>query len=279
MSLFFPRLSLPQLSPDRLPEMSAQAVVRARKRLRVRSPAAPVGVIRSPYKGVGGELHAIREYVPGDDVRQMDWAAFARTGVPHVRVRLAERQPTFWLVVDTSASMRCGRLVPRSELALVAVRDMALLAKKSNGRLGAVVGDRLILPSAKRSQVDRIVAAISHAAGGDISQSIQTLLPRVRRWHEVIGVSDFVDPDLDAIARMAARCRWRSLAIVDEVDLPSTLGTLHLRCPETGRIVSVAASQVGRLRAAVESQQMDVRERLSRLGPYGITLESLWSVA
>ncbi len=64
------------------------------------------GDYRSSAPGAGTELMQIRPYTPGDDVRQIDWNVTARTGEPHVRVHVAERVLTTWLVLDLSASSR-----------------------------------------------------------------------------------------------------------------------------------------------------------------------------
>src|SRR4029450_3003634 len=66
------------------------------------------GDYRSALLGQGSELALIRPYVPGDDVRRIDWNVTARTNEPHVRVDLAERVLVTWLVLDTSASMELG---------------------------------------------------------------------------------------------------------------------------------------------------------------------------
>src|SRR5262249_56195729 len=66
------------------------------------------GDYRSSRLGPGTELAQVRVYEPGDDVRMIDWNVTARTQVPHVRVHLAERVLTSWVVVDASASMRFG---------------------------------------------------------------------------------------------------------------------------------------------------------------------------
>jgi uncharacterized protein (DUF58 family) len=58
--------------------------------------------------GIGTELAQIRQYAPGDDVRHLDWNVTARTGEPHVRVHVAERSVTTWLLLDTSPSMAFG---------------------------------------------------------------------------------------------------------------------------------------------------------------------------
>src|SRR5512132_4024555 len=66
------------------------------------------GDYRSSLFGEGTELAQVRPYVPGDDVRRIDWSVTARTGQPHVRVHLAERVLVTWLVLDTSPSMQFG---------------------------------------------------------------------------------------------------------------------------------------------------------------------------
>ena len=62
----------------------------------------------APGVGAGTELAQLRPYVPGDDVRQIDPAATARTGIPHVRQQVPERPLTTWLVLDVSPSMAFG---------------------------------------------------------------------------------------------------------------------------------------------------------------------------
>ena len=66
------------------------------------------GDFRSNLLGAGSELAMVRPYVPGDDVRRIDWNVTARTGEPHVRVDLAERVLVTWLALDTSPSMQFG---------------------------------------------------------------------------------------------------------------------------------------------------------------------------
>ena len=62
------------------------------------------GDYRSRALGLGTELAQVREYQPGDDVRQIDWNVTARTTIPHVRVQVADRVLTTWLMLDTSPS-------------------------------------------------------------------------------------------------------------------------------------------------------------------------------
>ena len=66
------------------------------------------GEYASAFHGRGMEFQEVREYVPGDDVRDIDWNVTARTNVPHVKVYREERELTLMLAVDVSPSVRSG---------------------------------------------------------------------------------------------------------------------------------------------------------------------------
>ncbi|MFN2490923.1 MAG: DUF58 domain-containing protein [Actinomycetota bacterium] len=66
------------------------------------------GEFQSSTYGPGMELAQVRRYELGDDVRQIEWNVTARTGEPHVRVHLAERNLTTWILLDSSPSMAFG---------------------------------------------------------------------------------------------------------------------------------------------------------------------------
>src|SRR5437879_5502117 len=67
-----------------------------------------VGEYRSVFKGRGMEFDEVREYVPGDDIRTIDWNVTARSGWPHVKRYVEEREMTAILLVDLSLSGRFG---------------------------------------------------------------------------------------------------------------------------------------------------------------------------
>ena len=95
------------------------------------------GDYRSSLLGDGTELAQIRPYVPGDDVRRIDWNVTARTGEPHVRVHLAERVLVTWLVLDTSPSMRFGTADRRkADVAEGVALAVGHLATRRGNRLG-----------------------------------------------------------------------------------------------------------------------------------------------
>jgi uncharacterized protein (DUF58 family) len=97
------------------------------------------GDFRSNLLGTGSELAMIRPYVPGDDVRRIDWNVTARTGEAHVRVDLAERVLVTWLVLDTSVSMQFGTAERRkADVAEGVAVAIGHLATRRGNRLGVV---------------------------------------------------------------------------------------------------------------------------------------------
>ena len=91
---------------------------------------------RSALLGRGTELAQVRPYVPGDDVRLIDWNVTARTTEPHVRVHLAERVLVTWIVLDTSPSMAFGTADRRKA-------DVALGVALAIGHAATVRGNRV----------------------------------------------------------------------------------------------------------------------------------------
>ncbi|HXH97783.1 MAG TPA: DUF58 domain-containing protein, partial [Gaiellaceae bacterium] len=102
------------------------------------------GDYRSSRYGDGAELAQVRPYIPGDDVRLIEWNVTARTGTPHVRVNLAERVLVTWLVLDTSPSMQFGTADRRkTDVAAGAALAIGHVATRRGNRLGVLTfGDR-----------------------------------------------------------------------------------------------------------------------------------------
>src|SRR3954469_20063100 len=97
------------------------------------------GDYRSAVLGTGTELAQVRLYVPGDDVRRIDWAVTARTGDTHVRVHLAERVLVTWLVPAASRSMDFGPADRRkADVAEGVALAIGHLATRRGNRLGVL---------------------------------------------------------------------------------------------------------------------------------------------
>ena len=97
------------------------------------------GEHRSALLGQGSELAQVRPYIPGDDVRRIEWNVTARTGETHVRVDLAERVLVTWLALDVSASMSFGTAERRkADVAEGVALALGHVASRRGNRLGVV---------------------------------------------------------------------------------------------------------------------------------------------
>src|SRR5438270_6017888 len=130
----------------------------------------PSGDERSRGLGAGLEYADSREYVPGDDPRQIDWNLSARSGRTFVRLAHPDRGLDAWLLVDTSLSLDWGtaRCLKREAAADLVVAASMLLARRGN-RVGAMLFDqqvRMVLtPAAGRLSRARLVGEVRRGRG------------------------------------------------------------------------------------------------------------------
>ena len=174
---------------------------------------------RAAGVGLGTELAQLRPYETGDDVRHIDAAATARTGIPHVRLHVPERALTTWIVLDVSPSMAFGtarRL--KADVAEGAALVFGRLGVRRAGSVGMVAfgagGLRVLPPRGSKPGM----VALRRALGEGISPDGQ---------HDSKGLGDA----LDRAARLA---RQPGLVVVisdfrDQLDWERPLGSLRVR--------------------------------------------------
>jgi uncharacterized protein (DUF58 family) len=235
------------------------------------------GDYRAAVHGEGTELAQVRPYVPGDDVRHIDWAVTARTAEPHVRVHLAERVLVTWLVLDTSPSMQFGTAERRkADVAEGVALAVGHLATRRGNRLGvATFGDReprALPPAAGRAGLLGLLGALPDEAEQTRvgATSLGGALGRVgalaRQRSLVIVVSDFRGR-LDwrrPLLELAGRHHVLAVEIRDprEQELPN-LGELWLVDPETGRQLRVD-TRSPRLRARFAAAAAEERSAVAK---------------
>ncbi len=159
---------------------------------------------RSSLLGRGSELAQVRPYVPGDDVRLIDWNVTARTREPHIRVQLAERVLVTWVVLDRTPSMDFGTADRRkADVALGAALALGHAASARGNRVGLVpfgAGSAVPLPPRQgRTGLVGLLLALGDesAAGGvaaDLRPALTTLAAVARQRSLIAVVSDFRGP-------------------------------------------------------------------------------------
>jgi len=119
----------------------------------------------SRLRGRGLNFEELRTYLPGDDVRNIDWKVTARTHKPHVRVYTEEKDRTVWLLVDQRISMFFGsRRKMKSVVAAEAAAGAAWRVLSQGDRVGAVIFDdsdiQVVPPHRSEQRVTQILKAI-----------------------------------------------------------------------------------------------------------------------
>jgi len=239
------------------------------------------GDYRSTLHGEGTELAQVRPYVPGDDVRRIDWNVTARTGEPHVRVHLAERVLVTWLVLDTSPSMQFGTADRRkADVAQGVAIAIGHVATRRGNRLGLVTfGDeepRSASPRQGRLGLIGLLGALDGdgADGGagrvgatSLGEALHRTGALARQRAVVVVVGDFRGPTdwRRPLLELAGRHEVVAVEIRDprEQELPNA-GALWLVDPETGRQLRVD-TRSERLRARFSAAAAAERDTLARM--------------
>jgi len=222
-----------------------------------------LGPKRSPFKGSGMALANLREYLPGDDARTIDWKASARMDRLVVREYEEERSQTYYLVLDRSGSATFGSSISKDRRILEVAASLIFAAHRQKGRVGlCIVTDRIevFIPARPgKSQVIRLVQAlVSHRSTGtgtDLSAAFRFLCTKVRRRCSVIVLSDFDDPEFARdLSHLRRRHETTAIRVTDPAEdcLPD-VGQVFLEDPETGEQVLVDTSDPAFRRAYADA--------------------------
>ena len=240
------------------------------------------GDYHSTFKGQGVEFDEVRPYVPGDDVRTIDWNVTAKTGLPYIKRFSEERELTILFMVDVSGSQGYGS-VRRSKMELAAevTALLALAAIRNQDKIGLILfSDQIVkyIPPRKgRDSVMRLVrevlAAEDSATGGtDIAAALKFLNSVQKRRAVVFLVSDFllssVKPQTSSFEQLLrATARHHDMVCVPvsdpaEQELPD-VGLVELEDPETGELVLVDTSSAA-VRRRFSATASEENEELKR---------------
>jgi uncharacterized protein (DUF58 family) len=231
------------------------------------------GEYLSVFKGRGMEFAEVREYVPGDDVRAIDWNVTARTGRPHVRQYAEERELTVAIACDLSGSQFFGTSTRlKKEVAAELSAVLALSALYNNDKAGLFVFtedvEEYIPPKKGRRHVLHLIREVlayqPRRHGTRIGRSLETMVQVLKRRCILFLISDFRDTDFESPLRLAALKHDVIPVVVSdprEAALPALGAFLDLEDPESGRRILVDAGAP----ALLERHRRQERERLRRL--------------
>lgn len=242
-------------------------ILRQVKRIELRTRQAmndlTAGAYKSRFRGQGMEFEEVREYVPGDDVRTIDWNVSARANKPFVKVFREERELTVMLLVDLSGSMQFGAIPglpgaagnPRSKMsaAAEAAAVIAITAMQNKDKIGLIGFHEStvvhVQPRRGRNHSMRLIREIlSHnhqAHSTDLAHAIDELMRVNRKRSVCFIVSDFLTPDSalgDILSRAARRHDIVGLRIHDpsECHLPTGTAPMMVQDPESDETLCLA---------------------------------------
>lgn len=216
------------------------------------------GEYHSVFRGRGMEFDEVREYAPGDEIRDIDWNVTARAGKPFIKRYVEEREQTVFLLVDISASGTFGsRRKLKEEIAAEVCAVLAFSAISNKDRVGMIrFSDRIeevIPPRRGRKHVLRVVRQIlfdqPEGIGTDYLLAVDMLNRILKRRAIIFIISDFLGPNLkQALMRIDKHHDVTAVMVNDprEASLPSA-GFMELQDPETGQLLLVN-TQSSRLR-------------------------------
>jgi len=169
------------------------------------------GEYESIFKGRGMEFHEVREYVPGDDIRSIDWNVTARAGHPYVKKFIEERELTVIIMADVSGSGSFGtRNKMKIELMAEIGAVLSFSAIKNNDKIGLLLFtdkvEKFIPPKKGRPHVLRVIRELIYykpeSKKTSINSALEYLGKVLKKRSVVFLISDFMDSDYERLLRI-----------------------------------------------------------------------------
>lgn len=204
----------------------------------------------SAFKGRGMEFNAVREYVPGDDVRLIDWNVTARMDQPFIKEYIEERELNVMLMVDVSSSGEFGSTGKfKNEISAEVASILAFAAIRNNDKIGLIVFsnkiEHYIPPKKGKAHVWNIIRTIlNYQPEGrltDLNIPLEYLLKIQKRKCIAFLISDFQATNYETNVKLARQKHdLVAISISDprERDLPK-IGLINLRDSESGETLLI----------------------------------------
>jgi len=211
------------------------------------------GSYHSAFKGRGMAFSEVREYIAGDDIRDIDWNVTARLSAPFIKVFEEERELTVILMVDVSQSQSFGTSTQfKRDLITELCAILAFSAIANNDKIGLLLFsdkiEKFIPPKKGKFHILRIIRELlefkPESKGTDVSQALSYLANVLKKRAIVFMFSDFISSDFDKPLRIISRKHDTiAMQIYDtrEKEL-GNFGMLHLKDSESDKILMIDSS-------------------------------------
>ena len=210
------------------------------------------GNYRSVFKGSGIEFSEVREYVPGDDIRSIDWNVTARLNAPFVKEYIEERNLSVYIVFDVSGSGEYGSEKSKKDQGYEIAASIMFAALRNNDSVGlCLFSDRVEKFIPKRPGKKHVLRMLRElvyyepeSRGTDVEKSLSYLAKIVKKRSVIFVISDYLTGDFDKPLKHLKNRHdviLINLSDITEQDIPD-IGYALIEDEETGEQVLVNTS-------------------------------------
>lgn len=245
------------------------------------------GEYHTAFKGRGVIFSEVREYEPGDDIRDIDWNVTSRHNKPYVKVYEEERELTMMLLIDVSGSRAFGAFgEPKMEKMAEVAATLAFSSIQNNDKVGVIFFsdkvEKYIPPKKGRKHILLIIREIINftpeSRGTDIDVALKFLTNVVKKRCSAFLISDFID-NHDYFKSMSIANRKHDLASIQvydrrDAEMPD-VGLVRMRDLETDRDIWVDTGSA-KVRKLYAKAWYDRQQKLSSVtARCGVDLASI----
>lgn len=234
------------------------------------------GSYKSAFKGKGMAFSEVREYVPGDDPRDIDWNVTARYNAPHIKVYEEERELTLMLLIDISKSLEFGSAQnSKRTLATEVAATLAFASISNNDKVGLILFSNkveLYIPPGKGKKhvlhiIRRILTHQPQNRETNPQAPLKLLNQVVKKRCTAFLISDFISPIESYSNELKLSARRHDLVAIRLCDRRdrelSPMGWTLFEHPETGMTQWVNTSSA-KVRKEYTKQSDALEEQLTR---------------
>lgn len=246
------------------------------------------GEYGSIHKGRSLDFDDLREYVPGDDVKDLDWKATARSPRPLVKRYVAVRKHTVMLVVSTGRGMAAmaGPESTKRELAILSAGTIGYIAVRHGDLVSLVVGDesgaKYVRPGGSTAHLEQLLQTLDRRIGldrpsGDLAATLRYVVRNIKQRTILVLVTDgpdLGDDDLDLLRRLVAQHEVIHLGVDDLAATEPAIARDGVYDVDTAGTVPRFYRRDARLRLEVDAARDEASRRSARgLARLGIASE------
>ena len=243
------------------------------------------GAYNSKYRGGGIEFSEVREYIPGDDVKRIDWNVSARHNSLYVKEFVEENELNIYLILDLSASTNFGFIKSKLDLGFEVAVSLMFLALKNNDRLGLGIFTNQLekfIPSKKgKRQLLKIIKELIEykpkSKETDILKSLSTLKNKLKRKSIIYIISDFLSDDYEKplkFLKLHHEVILINISDIKEKEIPE-IGYAYIEDAETGEQILVNTSSKSFQNQYREIMEQKIIENQNNMKKIGIDMINL----